>query len=56
VTGRLAIQCHSFFDRLVGIVGRAILPADQLSSWSSRLKRRLQPRLTAPPLLNRVPA
>jgi hypothetical protein len=23
------------------IVGRAILPADQLSSWSSRLKRRL---------------
>jgi len=29
-------------------VGRAILPADQLSSWSSRLERRLRPRLAAP--------
>jgi two-component system chemotaxis response regulator CheY len=28
-------------------VGLAVLPADQLSSWSSRLKRRLRPRLAA---------
>jgi hypothetical protein len=31
-------------------VGRAILPANQLSSWSSRLERRMQPRLAAPPI------
>jgi hypothetical protein len=29
-------------------VGRAILPADRLSSRSSRLEKRLRPRLVAP--------
>ena len=32
------------------------MPADQLSSWSGRLKGRLQPRLAAPQMLNRAPA
>jgi len=41
----MAIHCHSFsVTSTLCIVGRAILPADQLSSWSGRLKRRLHPR------------